>query len=154
MAISISFILVWFFVSCFLLIPKTLSFLHNFILFMFTTIVSTNVMTILTMQLEFIKNTQNPFLFIVFILYRDVLIPVIVLLFVNVSLHSEKKRLFFLLALLILVLFDYFLVQFKVMEFIKWNFLFAMIVHSAYLLIGLLISKLLTAMDNRGESIK
>jgi FtsH-binding integral membrane protein len=74
MALSIS-------ITLFLLIShilffkkKKMSFLQNSVLFMVIGIISKNYITIMTMQLEKLATSQDDFLFVALLLYRDIII--------------------------------------------------------------------------------
>jgi hypothetical protein len=67
-----------------------------------------------------------------------------VLIFINAYLLSsswKKKILIFISALAFMQGVEHLTVRFKVIEYIKWNFIYTAIVDVAYLLIGLGLAK-------------
>ncbi len=52
---------------------KTLTFIENSIVYMVLTILTTNIITILSLNLHLIKTTENPFLFPAVLLYRELI---------------------------------------------------------------------------------
>ncbi|WML42862.1 hypothetical protein [Neobacillus sp. PS3-40] len=123
---------------------KKYSFLQNSIVFMALILITTNYITIMTMEFKMFKTTQDPFLFIVVPLYKIVMIPSLVLMFINTFLGSTRKRKahYFIFFLACLQGIEYFLIYFGVIEYVKWNFFYAAIVNCAYLLIGLGVARI------------
>jgi hypothetical protein len=122
---------------------KKLSFLQNSIVFMLMTIVTTNYITIMSMELKILKTSEDDFLFLFLLILRDIVIPLLVLIFINTYLHSpsmKKKVIFFIVILSILHGMDYLSVYFGVIKYVKWNFIYSLFVDVAYLLIGMGLS--------------
>jgi hypothetical protein len=116
---------------------------------MVITILATNVITILTLNFKWIQKTENPLLFPTVLLYRDIIIPLLVLVFINVFHTSQKKSLSFIFILICLNGIEALLVFLNIFEYTKWNFFYATIVHSAYLFIGLGIAKTVLFVSKR-----
>jgi hypothetical protein len=133
---------------------KKLTVLQNSIIFMVLTMVTTNFITIVVLNLKLVKTTENPFLFIVIPLYRDLIVPLLVLIFVNAFFTSSTLlvKSFYILSIFVyLNLIEALFIYFGVLEYIKWNFFFAAIVHFTYLLIGLGLAKIVL-IANQKES--
>ncbi|WP_134703670.1 hypothetical protein [Ammoniphilus sp. YIM 78166] len=147
MALSFSITITILLLHVFILSKKKLSFLHQSITFMLIGLLVRNYFTTMNMVLKWLKTTENPFLFIVFLINRELLIPLTVLIFVNLYLshpHSwAKKLIFFLTAWVFLQGLEWVALHYKVIQHLKWNLGFAGILNGAYLLIGLGIAKLL-----------
>lgn len=90
LVIALTLALVFYFHS------KPLLFLQNSILYMILTIITTNVTTILSLNLHWMQTTVNPFLFPALLLYRDIIVPLIVLIFIN-GFYSTKVMRFYAL---------------------------------------------------------
>jgi hypothetical protein len=130
----------------FFLWEKKLSFLENAIVFMVIAIITRNYNTIMAMVLHLFKNTESHQLFVGLLLHREIILPLLVLLFINavLSFDSWKQRAaLFLLIMVTLVGLDLFLVHFKIIRYIKWNVYFACFVNLSYLCIGLGLTFLL-----------
>jgi hypothetical protein len=124
---------------------KRFTFTENSIVYMAITILTTNVITILTLNLKVIKTTENPFLFPAVLLYRDVIIPLLVLSFINGFLANftlKRKFFYFIFIFTCLNGIEALLIFQDVLKFIKWNYFNAVIVNTAYLFIGLGIAKI------------
>ena len=140
--ITITILLFWFFV----LIRKRLSLIQNSILFMAMGIITRNYLTIMILQLGKIKISENHTLFASLLIYRDLIIPLVTLIFMNIQLGTsgwERKLLQFIWAALFIVSMDFLLVYFKVIQFTGWNLVYEGIVDIAYLLISLVVVKIL-----------
>lgn len=119
---------------------KPLSFLQNSIVFMIITIATKNYTTIMTLQLKLFKLTEDSLLFLFFLLNRDIIGPVIVLIFINVFLGTatwKKKVYIFIGMFLSLQLMDILSLLFAVVTYTKWKLLYAGIANSAFLIFGL-----------------
>jgi hypothetical protein len=133
---------------------KPFTFIENSIVYMIITILTTNKITILTLNFKLIKTTENPFLFPAVLLYRDVIIPLLVLIFINVfhtSFTLRLKSFYFIFIFACLNGIEALLIFLDVFEFTKWNFFYAAIVNTAYLFIGLGISKIVLFVSKRSQ---
>lgn len=131
---------------------KPFSFLQNSIVYMAFTILTTNVITILSLNLQMIKTTENPFLFPAVLFYRDGIIPLLLLIFVN-AYHTSStlkvKVFYFILIFACLNGIDALLIYVDVLKFTKWNFLKEAMINCAYLFIGLGIAKIVLHVSKR-----
>jgi len=137
---------------CFFFQRKPFSFIQNSIIYMTLTILTTNVITILSLNLKLIKTTENPFLFPAVLLYRDGIIPLLVLIFVNVfhkSFTLKLKVFYFIFIFAGLNGMEALFIRIYKMEFTKWNFFNAATVNCAYLFFGLGIAKIVLYVSKR-----
>jgi hypothetical protein len=141
--LTLSFSLIFFFQK------KPFTFLENSIFYMVMNILITNVITILSLNFNLINTTENPLLFPAFLLYREGIIPLLVLIVINIF-HSnftlKVKVFFFILIFACLNGIEALLVSLEVFQFLKWNFLYAAIVNIVYLFIGLWIVKIVLSL--------
>jgi hypothetical protein len=145
-ALPISITLTLFISHLFFHSNKKLSFLQNSILFMIVVIMVRNYTTIMSMELKLLKITEDPFLFIFLLLYREIIVPLVVLFFANtyLTITRRTKRMFLLFSVLAFMGgMDYLSEYFKVIEWVKWNFIYAGIVNAAILMVGLGLAKVL-----------
>ncbi|MFS0862349.1 hypothetical protein [Fredinandcohnia sp. 179-A 10B2 NHS] len=122
---------------------------------MLITILATNVITILSLNFKLIYTTDNPLLFPAVLLYRDVIIPLLVLFICNVcftGLNLKVKFVNFIITFACLHGIEILLVFLDVFEFKKWNFFFSGIINAAYLLCGLGIAKIVLFISKRSLS--
>jgi hypothetical protein len=119
---------------------------------MVITILATNVITILSLNLKLVKTTENSFLFPAVLLYRDAIIPLLVLVFINAfhtSFTLKLKTFYFIFIFTCLNGMEALLIFLNVIEYTKWNFFYSAITNTAYLLIGLGIAKIVLFVSKR-----
>lgn len=134
---------------------KTFTFLENSIIYMVITILATNVITLLSLNFKLINTTDNPLLFPAVLLYRDVIIPLLVLIISNVCFTGFSLRvkfINFIITFACLHGIEILLVLFDVFEFNKWNFFLSGIINTTYLLCGLGIAKIVLFISKRSLS--
>lgn len=134
---------------------KPLTFLENSIVYMLITILTTNVMTILKLNIKVIKVTENPLLFPAVLFYRDGIIPLLVLLFINVCYRniSLKAKVFYFMFLYACSFgMEALLVFLHVIEYVNWNFFYSAIVHASYFLIGIGMAEMVLFVSKRSLS--
>ena len=127
-------------------LKKSLSFLQNSIVFMVIGLITKSYLTIMSMELKLIQLTKDQFLFMALLMYRDLLIPIVVLIFVNLyysPTNNKNKTFLFIGMLTILQGVNLLLAYFQIITFANWNLLLGGIVNIAYLLIGLVLVKIL-----------
>jgi hypothetical protein len=135
-------------------INKKLSFLQNSILFMLLAIMTRNYITIMSMELKLIKTTEDTILFLFLLVGREIIIPSLILIFVNTFLLFRRKlhQVFISIATVgFMEGMDYLYIHFKVITYVNWNLGYALIVNIAYLLIGIGLGKLLLFLQKREE---
>jgi hypothetical protein len=127
-------------------IRKPLNFLQNSILFMMISVIARQYLTLLWMKFKLINMPGEHLRFISFLLYRDIFIPIAVLIFVNYYLRQkswQSKVLLFGGTVILMMGLEYLNIYFGIIEFVRWNLLLAGIVDAIYLLIGLGITKMM-----------
>lgn len=155
MAIPLSIVLTLLTAHYFYYQQKSLTFLQNSVLFMILNLLTMNLYTITAFNLNWIKITQDSILFTVIPLTRNIVIPLMVLIFINAFLSRQKvsrKMLILLLFLVYSLGMDVFLVTFKVLDYGKWKLSFSMIVNSGYFLLTLLLVKLIRIKEPRHDN--
>ncbi|MFD2045465.1 hypothetical protein ACFSTA_17415 [Ornithinibacillus salinisoli] len=146
MALPISIVLTIFTLYIAFFMKKNFSFLHNAILFMVIAIVTKNYFTIMIMELKLLKSTEDSTLFVCFLIYRDIMIPMLVVIFLNLFMKTElryRRMIIFIGAIGSFLFIDVFFIYFDIVEWIQWNLFFALIVNVGYMIVGFGISKLL-----------
>lgn len=121
-------------------IRKPLDFLRNAILYMVSVFIATNYMTIVRMELHLMEKSGGHWDYISFLLYRNLLLPAVVIVFINFYLRQKSGKNKFLLYMLftfILIGFDWLNVFFGILKYTHWNLGFSGIVDAFYLLVAL-----------------
>ncbi len=98
------------------------------------------------MEFKLFKIAEKPSLFLVLILNRDIIIPLLIIICINLHFQITKwsKRIIvYLIIIGFMQMMDVLLKYFGVIHFINWNLLYALVVNVTYINIGLGISKLL-----------
>jgi hypothetical protein len=151
--ISITLTLIIAYITFFL--KKKFSFVHNAIIFLIMAIIEKNYITIMNLELKILKTTEDPFLFLFLLLHREIIIPLLLVIFLNVLLRLNtlgQKILHFIFIAGFMQLTDILSTYFKVVEFIKWNMFYELLVNISFLFIGIGISKFLVVIS-KGEGI-
>lgn len=131
---------------------KALTFLQNSILFMILTLLTTNYLTITGLNLKWISWTKDPYLFPTIPVYRDIVIPFIVLILVNAYISADLKKLKFLLFLFylsVMLIIEYLLIYFSIFKYRNWNLGFTEIFNTITFIISLAVVKF---MNKKGVS--
>ncbi|MCT8139240.1 hypothetical protein H1D32_16940 [Anaerobacillus sp. CMMVII] len=150
---SITIMLVIFYITFFII--KKLSFLHNSIVFMLMTIVSANFMTIATLQLNLLKISEVPWLYLYLIIDRSILTPLLIVIYLNLRLQmatGSKKVLVLITTIGVMQGLDVLMNYFGAIQFIDWNLFYSFLKNVSFLMIGLGISKLLVILERKGEA--
>ena len=101
MAVAIFVFIAWVIISVYLLVPKKLSTEENLLLFFLFTIITINIFTILDLNLQLIQHSNKVKLFISFVIHRNVIIPLALIIFVNLIINFESKMKKIILTVLI-----------------------------------------------------
>jgi len=152
MPLTIMIILTWLICMIFIFIPKSLSFLQNLILFMVLTIIARNVMTILTMELQLIKTTQEPVVYLFFILQREVFMPVATLIavnYINRFTNVSKKIVLFMVILASIHIVNYLANSLNVLTYENWNYLYSFIYEMIFISIALGLANILLRLSKK-----
>lgn len=152
MALPISIILALLISYVAFFVKKRMSFLQNSILFLVMMMATRNYITIMSLQLKKIETTQDHFLFLFLLIHREIIIPLLVIIFCNVYLIFKgwkKKLIIFITVLCILQAMDTLSVYFKVEEYLKWNMLNDLFINIGYLVMGLGVTRLLLLLSAR-----
>lgn len=146
MPLTIMIILTWLICAIFIFIPKSLSFLQNLIIFMLLTIIARNVMTIITMELQLIETSQDPVVYLFFILQREVFMPIATLIAVNCLFQFtdvSKKVMLFIIILASIHAVNYLATSMNVITYKNWDYLYDLVFETIFILIALGIAKIL-----------
>jgi hypothetical protein len=128
-------------------IRKPLNFLENSLVFMLIAIITRQCLTVMAMELSFYKLTEDYWLFTGLVLCRDILTPMVVVIFSNFYMRSRtvtQKLASFILSLAALLGLHYLAVQFGIITYVKWNFGYTFLMNAAFLLTALGVIKLIS----------
>ncbi|MGO4886263.1 hypothetical protein ACJ2A9_00765 [Anaerobacillus sp. MEB173] len=129
---------------------KKMTFLHNAILYMVMAIVTKNYMTIMYMELRVIKHTEDPMLALSLLIMREMILPLLVVMYINLRIPDtswQREILLFATIVGLLQIMTGLSSYLGIVEFIKWNMYYALLVNISYVLIGLGINKSLLAIS-------
>ncbi|WP_264739110.1 hypothetical protein [Cytobacillus firmus] len=146
MVLPAALVIAFYTLSFFFFIEKKLSFMQNSLVLMLISIAARNYTTILALQLKWIHITEDSILFIVFLIHREIIVPFLVLMFINIywKTQSGVKRInVFAIFLICLLGMDLFSLTSGVITFLDWNLIKAGIGDSAFLIAGLGLSKVI-----------
>ncbi|MBT2708478.1 hypothetical protein J7I91_11125 [Pseudomonas sp. ISL-84] len=118
--------------------------MQNAIVFMLFSILTIVYGTLLNLQLAWIDVTKDSSLFLFYLLNRNIIRPLIILIFINVFIGGKSlknKVLIFIGMFLFLQLMDTLSQFLGVVTYTKWNLLYAGIANCVFLMLGLGLSK-------------
>ncbi|WP_226085872.1 hypothetical protein [Mesobacillus sp. S13] len=128
-------------------VQKPLNFLQNALIFMMIAIITRQCVTLLALEWHYLKMTENHWLFICLLLCRDILTPMVTVLFANYYVRANTpfyKMAAFLIALGVLLAAHKLAVHFHILTYLKWNFFYTTLLNAGFLLATLGVLKLAT----------
>ncbi|WP_404459921.1 hypothetical protein [Sutcliffiella horikoshii] len=142
MELVIYLILTWFIGTYFFFQKKRLLFIENLMLFLFFLFINKCVLTMISMNLSLIMYSKEPHLFLCFWLQRNIIFPLILLIFVNGVFTKSigKKVTGGLFTLIVILLTEALAIHFSIILYHMWSFYISFVVAACYLLIALGIS--------------
>ncbi|KMJ59258.1 hypothetical protein AB685_09425 [Bacillus sp. LL01] len=142
MEIVIYLILTWFIAVYFLFQKKSLLLIENLLLFLFFLFINKCVLTLISMNLSLIMYSKEPHLFICFWLQRNIIFPLILLIFVNgvFQRSTRTKVVAGVFTLIIVLLSEALAIHFSIIHYHMWSFFISFVVAALYLLAALGIS--------------
>ena len=142
MELVIYLILTWFIATYFFFQKKRLLFIENLMLFLFFLFINKCVLTMISMNLSLIMYSKEPYLFLCFWLQRNIIFPLILLIFVNGVFRKSMgvKVTGGLFTVIVILLSEALAIHFSIIQYHMWSFFISLILAIAYLLIGLGIS--------------
>ena len=136
-------------------VRKPLNFLQNALVFMVAAIITRQYVTLFALEWHLFKMTEDDWLFVCLILCRDVLTPMVTVLFANH--YVQAKSLFykiaaFLISLVIMLTMHELAVQIQIFTYVKWNFFYTILLNAGFLLSAVGVLKLVSfiqTLENR-----
>lgn len=126
-------------------IRKPLNFLQNSLIFMVIAIITRQCLTVMGFEWKLYKLTEDDWLFVCLVLCRDILTPMVTVIFCNFYLRSDfwfTKLATFVISLAALLGLNILAVRFGIITYIKWNFGYTLLMNTVFLLAALGIMKL------------
>lgn len=105
MGLVIYSVIAWLVLSVFFSLKKRLPNNINIIFFLVIQIVQINIFTITSFKLKWFTISKNPVPFITVIVNRDVILPVLLLLFVNMLFSTKQVSKQIVIAVVVLIIF-------------------------------------------------
>lgn len=153
MAFALMIFITWVIISVYFLVPKRLNVQENILLFLFYTIIIINIFTILDLNLKIIQHNNQPELFIGFWLHRNIIIPILLIVFVNFissSMNRIKKFMATFLIFCVLYLIELLTFWIGIETSSRWNiYLSSAIIKVVLMLLAFFIMKLVTKLPER-----
>ncbi|MGG4168282.1 hypothetical protein ABEW00_12600 [Rossellomorea vietnamensis] len=121
-----------------LFMKKKLSFTANFIQFIVLSIISTNYITIMTNNLEWMKASEDVTQFISLLINRECILPLVGVIMVNGYMNYKRrseKILCYVSLLVFISILDVLHVYFHSLSYPDWSLLNTVIVNGLYLLL-------------------
>ncbi|MEH7444616.1 hypothetical protein V7201_20070 [Bacillus sp. JJ1122] len=128
-------------------IRKPLNFLQNSLIFMVIAIITRQCLTVMGFEWKLYKLTEDDWLFVCLVLCRDILTPMVTVIFCNYYLRRDfwfSKLAAFVICLAALLGLNYMAVRFGIITYIRWNFEFTALLNTLFLLVALGLVKLIS----------
>lgn len=135
--------LTWLITGALLFQKKELVFVENLLLFLFIMFVNKNVLTLLSVNLDMIDNSKEEHLFICFFLLRNIISPILLLLFVNAVFHKSilPKIGWGLFILILGLLLEAMAIKLEVLIYKNWSFSWSFLLSIVYFCMALGVAK-------------
>ncbi|WP_423408209.1 hypothetical protein AABM38_21560 [Heyndrickxia sp. MSNUG] len=128
-------------------IRKPLNFLQNSLIFMVIAIITRQCLTVMGMEWKLYKLTEDDWLFVCLLLCRDILTPMVTVIFCNFYFRRNfwfAKLATFVICLAALLGLNYMAVRFGIITYTRWNFGFTALLNILFMLVALGIVKLIS----------
>jgi hypothetical protein len=152
MALSVFILLTFLICSLFVAIKKELTIVENTFIYLLILVISINVSWIISHELKFIKVTKDPVNNSAFLFYRSIILPMIIVVYVNLiqRVNTLTRSLLITLAfLIIMLLLSWLAVYFDIFTYKKWNFGYDLLYFALLQLISFYAFKLFRKIDHR-----
>lgn len=135
MELVIYLILTWFIAAFFLFQKKPLLMIENLLLFLFFLFLNKCVLTMISMNLSLIMYSKEPHLFLCFWLQRNIIFPLIILIFVNGVFQKTRshKVVGGLFTVIVILLSEALAIHFTIIHYHMWSFFISFVVTVIYL---------------------
>ncbi|TYS69566.1 hypothetical protein FZC76_04840 [Sutcliffiella horikoshii] len=142
MELVIYLIFTWFIATYFFFQKKRLLFIENLMLFLFFLFINKCILTMISMNLSLITYSKEPHLFICFWLQRNIIFPLILLIFVNGVFTRSLgiKVIAGVFTVIFTLLTEAMAIHFSIIEYHMWSFFISFVMASCYLVLALGIS--------------
>jgi hypothetical protein len=141
-ALSVYTFIGWLVLAVLWAFPKKLSLAENAVLYYCLNLVVTSILTSLDLNHHYIRSGKAPDLFLAFLIHRTVVIPVVLMLFVNAFFHVSRISSRFGIALAAFALLnglEWIALRFQVMVYLKWNAMYSALGFLALILLSCLL---------------
>ena len=143
MGLVIFFIIAWIFISFFLVMRKGFPNRINLLNFISLQIFHINLFAIFSFKLKYFILSTNPVEFMSIILYRDLIIPIGLLIFINFLNRFKTLGQRIIMSGIILSLFllgEQLLIIWKFISYRHWSFIHSVLFDSSLMIISVLLS--------------
>lgn len=154
MIIFFSTLLTLILASIFTFQSKKISFVNQLNLFILSSMLLINSMTILSLNKQFIEYTHQKEGFFAFILYRDGVFPLLFLIFLNAYKQIKKNKVKTLLVLAMLASFfviEYTAIRAKLLVYIHWHLILSVLLYLSFFVILVYVLKFLEHKESEEE---
>ncbi len=128
-------------------LKKPLGFLENGIIFMVVAIITRQCLTLMALEWGLYRMTEDYWLFICLLLCRDLLTPLMAVIFINYYVRADawtSKTAAFFISLTVLLGLHKLAVYFGLITYLKWNFFYTILLNAGFLLTGIAVLKIIS----------
>jgi hypothetical protein len=142
----------WFIIVCFALIPKRHSFVENLFFFLAISSVVINSFTIIGFELKLIISNKKPDIQLALIIYRSIIIPVLLLIFINLlkyfTTRIKKVGTFFVISFVFIGI-EFLTVQLNLQTYKNWSFYLSYLLIIFYFIFSYFLAKVFNLLEKR-----
>jgi hypothetical protein len=157
MELTVYIIITWFVVTYFITALPEADLVKNIILYMLLIILLVSASTILYMNLELINLTKDRIKFVSVVLCRNVVTPLLLVIFSNIFCKLKtylKKTASIILILFLLLSIELLNLQLCLHTYVRWNFMLCIPFYCFFIFTTVMLNKGLYIFQKRGDLSK
>jgi len=127
--------------------------LRSIIVYFVFSMLNVSIFTIISLNLQLIEITKDKTKFLSLLLNRNIIMPFLILIFINsfYRLTKNKKIISIILLMIPITLLEFLNIKLQIYLYVKWNFGLTILFNTLFVLITLIISQCINVIQMRCE---
>lgn len=127
--------------------------IRSIIMYSIVAILTVSSFTIISLNLKLIYITEDRTKFLSLLMSRNIIIPFLIIIFVNLfyRLTSYKKIVPIISLILLITLLEFINLKLQIYSYVQWNFALTFLINSLFVLTALILSKCINIIQLRSE---
>jgi len=127
--------------------------LRSIIIYFVFSMLSVSIFTVISLNLQLIEITKDKTKFLSLLLNRNIIMPFLILIFINsfYRLTKNKKIISIILLMISITLLEFINIKLQIYLYVKWNFGLTILFNTLFVLITLIISQCINVIQMRSE---